>query len=82
MVLALFVLYFVWPCGCCSLRSVFIFVLFVALLLSFVGPVWNCDYLDGEKGADHFAFLWFVACVLSVMVDLFFLLGSLVDCVL
>ena len=40
------------------------------------------DHIAGEVGADCFVFLWSVACVLSVMVCLLFLLVSLVDNVL
>ena len=39
------------------------------------------DHL-GQEGAGCFAVLWFVACVLSVLVCLLCLLVSLVDCVL
>ena len=35
-----------------------------------------------KEGADCFAFRWFLACVLSVLVCLLFLLLSLVGCVL
>ena len=42
------------------------------VLLCLVHPVWNCDLLVGEEGASYFAFLWFVAYVLSVVVYLLF----------
>ena len=40
-----------------------------------------CDHFIGEEGAGHFAFLWFVACLVSGFC-LFFLLVSLVGYVL
>ena len=35
------------------------------------------DHLVGEEGAEFFAFLWFVNCVLSVLVCFLFLFVSL-----
>ena len=34
-------------------------------------PVKHCDHLAGEEGADCLAFLWPLACVLSVCLSLF-----------
>ena len=42
-----------------------------------VDRVYHCDQLVGEDGAGYLAFLLFVACVLSAMVCLLFLLVSL-----
>ena len=44
------------------------FVRCVVLLLCLVDPVKHCDYLAGEEGAGCFAILWFVACVLYIMI--------------
>ena len=44
----------------------------------FRDPVKHCDHLAGEEGAGCFAFLWSLACVLSVMVCLRFFLVSFV----
>ena len=41
-------------------------------------PVRHCNHFVGEEGSDYFAFRWFVACLLSVMVCLLVLLVSLV----
>ena len=57
------------------------FVLCV-VLLCLVDHVKHCDHLDEEGGAGCLVFLWFVACVMSVMVSVFFLLLSLVGYVL
>ena len=43
-----------------------------------MAPVLHCDHLAGEEGAGCYAFLGFLACVLSVLVGLLFLLVSLV----
>ena len=56
-------------CGLSSWR-----VLFVVLLLCLVDPVWQCDDLVGEERVDCFAFLCFVACLLSVMACVCFVL--------
>ena len=37
-------------------------------------PVLHCNHLNGEEEAGHFAFLWCMACVMSVLVCFFFLL--------
>ena len=39
-----------------------------------LGPVWQCDHLAEEEGADCVPFLWCVVCILSVRVCLLFLL--------
>ena len=46
---------------------IFFFVSFVFLLLSSVDSVWHCDKLVGECADGYFAFIWSVACVLSVL---------------
>ena len=51
-------------------------VLFIVLLLWLVDSVQQCDHLAGEKGAGFFAFIWFVACVLSALVCWLFLMGQ------
>ena len=50
--------------------------------ITLVDSVWHCDHITGEEEAGCFAFLWFVACVLSVLVCLLLFLMSLVGCVL
>ena len=51
-------------------------------VLCYVDLVWHYDHLEGwglgDGVAAYFAFLWFVECVLSVMVCVLFLLVSLV----
>ena len=44
-----------------------------------VCPVSYCDHFIEEEGACCLAFLWFVECVLTVLVCLIFLLMPLVD---
>ena len=53
------------------------------LLLCLVGPVWHCEYQDGEgKRAECLAVVVFVTYVLYVIVCLLFLLVSLVGFIL
>ena len=75
-------------CGFVASRcgSFFIFCLVYCRFVVFGGYVWQNDYLVGEEVGEEwagcFAFLWFVACVRSVGVCLFFLLMSSVGRVL
>ena len=50
------------------------FVLFFVLLFCLMDSVEYCDQQFGEEGTSFFAFLWFVACLLSVKEYLLFLL--------
>ena len=58
------------------------FDLFVVLLLCLLDPVLHCDHHFEEEWFGYFAYLGFVACVLSVVVCFFFLLMSLVGYIL
>ena len=58
------------------------FGLFVVLLLCLLDPVLHCDHHSEEEWFGYFAYLGFVACVLSVVVCFFFLLMSLVGYIL
>ena len=56
------------------------FILFLVSLLvvvlCLVDPVWNFDHIFGEERAGCITFLWFVVCILSVIVCLLVLLVS------
>ena len=54
----------------------------IVLSLCLVDHVQQCDHLFVAEGAGLFAFLWFIACVLSNMACLLFILESLVGYVL
>ena len=49
-------------------------------LLCLVDPGWYCNCLVGEEGTGSFTFLWFPACMLSVVACLIFLLGCVPKC--
>ena len=66
-------------CVALWLLAVGLFFTFCPLqCLLLVTPVKHCDHLVGGEGAGCFASLWFVACVISIMVCLLFFLVSLV----
>ena len=51
-----------------------VFPLFVVLLLYLTGSVWHCNHPVEEARAGCFVFVWFVACLITFMFCMPFLL--------